>query len=118
MSDPPSPAPFLILVAVLLVAALFVTGCCSSRPAIPEPVEVPVYEVPPELPVPPEPEWETCQEPGEGDWRGDLDAIVHDLLAAWQYIEELRHVIESYNAARPDDCDERSESGGGCAVPH
>lgn len=96
---------------LVFVVALALCGCRSSKP-IPPPqrVEVPVVVPPEKLPLPAPPVWETpdaCQ--GDGStWRGCLEAMGHDLAAAWTHAKELRAIVAAHNRAvealenRPD----------------
>lgn len=91
--------PWMVLLALLAISSL--TGCQTAKtPCQPEIVYVPVYEPPPELPLPDAPEWATCAA-DPADWQEYLRAMTQDLLSAWAYVAELRHVIEAYNASRP-----------------
>lgn len=90
------------LLAVVLIALL--TGCCTAKCCEkyirePEVVTVPVYQPPPELPLPTVPDWQTC-DTDPADWQAYLKAMAADLLEAMAQNEQLRHIIESYNAAR------------------
>jgi hypothetical protein len=64
-------------------------------------VYIPVYQAPPELPLPAQPDWQTCAA-DPADWQAYLGAMATDLLEAWAYIAELEHTIEAYNAARTE----------------
>jgi len=86
------------IVLVLLAVSL---GACAHTQTPPpcDPVYVPVYQAPPELPLPAQPDWQTCTADA-ANWQAYLGALATDLLEAWAYIAELEHTIEAYNAAR------------------
>jgi len=86
---------------IVLALLLVVLGACAhTKIPPPETVYVPVYQAPPELPLPVAPEWQTC-DADPTDWQAYLKAMATDLLEAWAYIAELQHVIEVYNESRP-----------------
>ena len=85
---------------VLLLLAVSLGACVHTKiPAPCEPVYIPVYQAPPELPLPPQPDWQT-RTADPADWQAYLRAMATDLLEAWAYIATLQHTIEAYNAAR------------------
>jgi len=101
-----------LAVLAVFVVSFALAGCRSSHsiPSPCEPVEVPVVVPPEKLPVPDPPARETpaaCL--GEGaTWEGCLEAMGHDLAAAWTDDRVLRAIIAAHNRAvealenRPD----------------
>ncbi|HQM37485.1 MAG TPA: hypothetical protein PLN64_00995 [Candidatus Bipolaricaulis anaerobius] len=91
-----------LAVFVAFVIGFALCGCRSARPIPPpEPVPVPVVVKPEKLPLPDPPVWETpaaCE--GEGStWQGCLEAMGHDLAAAWTHAKELRAIVRAHNRA-------------------
>lgn len=86
---------------VLVLLAVTLGACTHAKPVNPpcDPTYIPVYQTPPALPLPEEPDWKTCTA-DPADWQSYLKAMAEDLLAAWAYMAELEHIIGSYNAAR------------------
>ena len=85
------------LIAVVVICAvvmvLLSTGCATCDPVV---IRVPVDNPGAPLPEPATPEWQTPTAdpaiPVEY-----LRALTHDLLAAWTWGAEMRHVIEAHN---------------------
>lgn len=89
----------LLAAFVVFVVASAVCGCRTTTPP-PKPVDVPVVVPPEPLPVPDVPAWETpaaCS--GGATWQGCLEALGHDLSAAWRDGETLRAILRAHNAA-------------------
>lgn len=90
-----------ICAALMFIVA---SGCVTTIPPCdPVVVEVPVDNPGSVLPEPATPEWQT-PEADPDDVRGYLRALANDLLNAWKWGAEMRHVIESHNStiAQPD----------------
>lgn len=87
------------LCAFLMIVAL--GGCATTcDPVI---VEVPVDNPGAVLPIPSTPEWQT-PEADPSNPREYLRALTHDLLKAWKWGAEMRHIIQAHNStiAQPD----------------
>lgn len=86
---------------VILIFGIALSGCRTTTVPPPQRVEVPVVVPPEKLPLPDPPVWETpaaCQ--GDGStWRGCLEAMGHDLAAAWTHAKELRAIVAAHNRA-------------------
>jgi len=87
----------------VMAAVLFTTMGCATCPP-PDVIEVPV-PVPvqaPELPMPDVPVWKTpITDPT--DPNAYIRALTSDLVKAWKWGSELRHVIEAHNEALAND---------------
>lgn len=90
----------IITILILLALMAFTSGCCSAKcqKVVYQPVEVKV-PVPVEGPVLPLPEPPDCGT-APTEWREAALYLKTCYDRLWLNIEELRHIISSYNETR------------------
>jgi len=89
-----------VTICVVAVIMILSAGCASTCDPVIVKVPVPIYADP--LPVPATPAWHT---PGAdpSDVNSYIRALTHDVIEAWRWGVELRHVIEAHNKAIADE---------------
>lgn len=99
----------LLLALLLLMALMFCAGCSTTKACttlfpktclqtVPEVVYVTDYEKPTKLPQAERPA-KALPEAEPTDWRAVLTAMGGDLLACYEWGEQLYHTIGAYNTA-------------------